>query len=433
MTNRTAHDAALLAAVAAGDDAALRELFIRHAPWLAARLRRTLPPHAVEDIVQETFIAVWQSAGRYQGRGAVGAWLWGIAQRQAARWYRRQEAGGRATPPASVPEDPALAAAQRVDLAAAFATLPPEGAQRELAQLVFVEERSVADVAARLGIPEGTVKSRVYALRRALRGRCGEDKMMAHPDEVEHIASCAECQARASGQALDVDLERAWAGVAATVWSVPPGPVERLLGRLFGSPGLARALLITPSLLLSWLIANVVVLAVGVVVTWSTGDPWVPLLAPALMAAGMAYAYGPAVDPAFALGRTMAISDQLILLVRGLAIFAVNALLGLLGALLTANAQATGLTLRWLLPMTMIAALALAVATLTSSAPAGLLVGVGVWELIVVIGALRGGSLGTAVNSAALTLPYLLGLLVAAAVVVWATGERQRERTVWRW
>ncbi len=40
----------------------LRELFDRHAPWVAARLRRTMPAHAVEDALQETFIAVWRGA-----------------------------------------------------------------------------------------------------------------------------------------------------------------------------------------------------------------------------------------------------------------------------------------------------------------------------------------------------------------------------------
>ena len=44
----------LIAAVAAGDDTALRELFTRHAPWLAARLRAALPPPDVEDVLQET-------------------------------------------------------------------------------------------------------------------------------------------------------------------------------------------------------------------------------------------------------------------------------------------------------------------------------------------------------------------------------------------
>jgi RNA polymerase sigma-70 factor (ECF subfamily) len=166
-------DEQLIAALAAGDEGALRELFARHAPWLAARLRRTLPVAIVEDVLQETFIAVWRGAKSYRAEGAPGAWLWGIARRQAAGWARRH--GRPELAPVVEPvADPAGAAAQRVDLERAFAALGPCGTpQRELARLLLVEDRPLADVAARLGIPEGTVKSRAYALRRALRAALG--------------------------------------------------------------------------------------------------------------------------------------------------------------------------------------------------------------------------------------------------------------------
>ena len=170
-----ADDEMLIAAVAAGDAGALRELFSRHAPWLAARLRRALPASAVEDAVQETFIAVWRGAKGYRASGEPGAWLWGIARRQAALWARRHGRPDLA-PESATPSDPATVATQRVDLERAFAALPADGRQRELAQLVFVEDRPVADVAARLGIPEGTVKSRVYALRRALQATLRGDR-----------------------------------------------------------------------------------------------------------------------------------------------------------------------------------------------------------------------------------------------------------------
>ena len=67
----------LIAAMAAGDDAALRELFARHAPWLAARLRAVLPAADVEDVLQESFLAAWRGAGAYRLEGG-GAWLWGL-------------------------------------------------------------------------------------------------------------------------------------------------------------------------------------------------------------------------------------------------------------------------------------------------------------------------------------------------------------------
>jgi RNA polymerase sigma-70 factor (ECF subfamily) len=67
-------------------------------------------------------------------------------------------------------EDPAATATTTVDLEGALATVGPEGSeQRELVRLVFLEDRSIADVAAQLGIPAGTVKSRVFKVRQLLR------------------------------------------------------------------------------------------------------------------------------------------------------------------------------------------------------------------------------------------------------------------------
>jgi len=54
----------------------------------------------------------------------------------------------------------------------------------------------------------------------------------------------------------DVDLDRVWTGVAAQVWLRRPGRIERLAARLLRSPGLARALVVTPSLLIGWVIAT---------------------------------------------------------------------------------------------------------------------------------------------------------------------------------
>jgi DNA-directed RNA polymerase specialized sigma24 family protein len=82
-------DNELIAALAGGDDTALRELFSAHAPWIAARLRAVLPAAEVEDVLQETFLGAWRGAAGYRGEG-VGGWLWGIARRQAALSLRRR-------------------------------------------------------------------------------------------------------------------------------------------------------------------------------------------------------------------------------------------------------------------------------------------------------------------------------------------------------
>src|SRR6202522_3589488 len=83
-------DDELIASLAGGDATALRELFARHAPWLAARLRKALPSDDVEDVLQETLLAVWKNAKTYRPRGAPAAWLWVIARNQAALLLRRR-------------------------------------------------------------------------------------------------------------------------------------------------------------------------------------------------------------------------------------------------------------------------------------------------------------------------------------------------------
>lgn len=166
-------DNQLLRAVANGDHVALRELFERHAPWVAVRLRRTLPPDAVEDVVQETYIAVWRGASRYSGEGAVGAWIWGIARRQAAMWARSNNRPMPMLEPVAS-HDPETEAVRSVDLATALATLGPAGdEQRELVRMVYLEDRPLADVAQELGIPSGTVKSRLFRARSVLKQALG--------------------------------------------------------------------------------------------------------------------------------------------------------------------------------------------------------------------------------------------------------------------
>jgi len=217
----------------------------------------------------------------------------------------------------------------------------------------------------------------------------------------------------------DVDLNRVWIGVAAQVWHRQPGPLERTAARLLRSPALARALLTAPSLLLGWVIASVVVLAAGAVATVSTGTPFVALLAPAVAAAGIAYAYGPGIDPAWELSQSMAVSDRMVLLVRALAVFALNAVIGLAAS--AASGAAAAVTFGWLVPMTAVCALALAAATLTRSANVGVAAGLAGWAITVLGSRVAGGSLTTAVASASLILPYLLAAVVCIAIAWYAT------------
>ena len=173
-------DDGLIARVAAGDDEALRELFSRHAPWLAARLRLVLPASDVEDVLQETFLGLWRGAAGYRPEGTAGGWLWGIARRQAAMFLRRRGPAELVLPAVVEADlggvgDPTEAALSRVELEKAVAALgPPGGPDRETWQLFCVEDRSVAEVAALMGVPEGTVKSRAHRARRTLRAALGD-------------------------------------------------------------------------------------------------------------------------------------------------------------------------------------------------------------------------------------------------------------------
>ena len=253
--------------------------------------------------------------------------------------------------------------------------------------------------------------------------------MIYHPDDANHVASCDDCQARAglSRVALDVDLEKVWTGVAAEVWATPRSWPERMMERLLGSPSLARALVTTPSLFLSWVLASIAVLAAGVFVAPFSGDPWAALLAPALAGAGIAYAYGPGVDPAFDLSRTMATSDRMVLLVRTLCVFGLNAALGLVASLFTA--ATIGLTLGWLVPMTTVSALALAAATLTRSANVGVLVALLSWGLVVTSAFARTRDPAVAVESAALMPFYLVATVGLVAITLYATNGNRKDLT----
>ena len=193
----------------------------------------------------------------------------------------------------------------------------------------------------------------------------------------------------------DVDLDRVWLGVAGQVWRRRPGPVERAAGRLLRSPGLARALVTTPSLLLGWVIAT------------------------AVAAVGIAYAYGPGIDPSWELSQSMAVSDRMVLLVRALAVFGLNAGLGLAASAVSGAAAAV--TFGWLVPMTAVSALSLAAATVTRSANVGVAAGSAGWAITILAGQAAGGRYTAAVTDHSLVLPYLAFAACCVAVVLFAT------------
>lgn len=164
-------DSDLLAAVRGEDAAALRSLYDRHAPWLILRLsRRCADPAIVEEVVQDTFLAVWRGARRYTGDGEVAAWIWGIGARRLIDHLRRRPVRamlGQRTDPEPSAEELVLLGVEHGDLAAAMDRLSPE--LRAVLQATILDGLTTREAARLLGIPQGTVKTRLMRARRELR------------------------------------------------------------------------------------------------------------------------------------------------------------------------------------------------------------------------------------------------------------------------
>jgi RNA polymerase sigma-70 factor, ECF subfamily len=165
-------DAELLEAAGEGDKAALRLLYDRHAPWLLVRLRRRCAdPGLVEEVVQDTFVVVWRRAGDFAGTGQVAAWIWGIGIRRLIDRLRSVRAmeplpEDRADSVVSA-EDQVLVGVEYGDLAGALRRLSPE--LRAVVQATILDGLTTKEAAQLLGIPAGTVKTRMMRARARLR------------------------------------------------------------------------------------------------------------------------------------------------------------------------------------------------------------------------------------------------------------------------
>jgi len=171
-------DESLVRAVADGDEGALRVLFGRHAPWLYTRLaRRCADLGVVEEAVQDTFLAVWRKPSAYRGSGDVAAWLWGIGLRRLIDRLRRPvRLAARLRAVAQVPtpshsepsaEDRVLLGIEHGDLAGALNRLSPE--LRAVLQATVLDGLTAREAASLLGIPIGTVKTRLMRAKAQLR------------------------------------------------------------------------------------------------------------------------------------------------------------------------------------------------------------------------------------------------------------------------
>lgn len=125
----------------------------------------------VEEVVQDTFVAIWRGARTYSGAGEVAAWMWGIAIRRLIDHLRRTKnleplPEDRSEVVVSA-EDQVLIGVEFGDLAGALDRLSPE--LRAVVQATVIDGLTVKEASQLLGIPTGTVKTRMMRARARLR------------------------------------------------------------------------------------------------------------------------------------------------------------------------------------------------------------------------------------------------------------------------
>jgi RNA polymerase sigma-70 factor (ECF subfamily) len=161
-------DSELIVRAREGSPMALAEILRRHQPAVRGFLRRVGGGAGeADDLAQETFLAAFARLDEFRGEASLRSWLCGIAWRKVqagrrggARRSAREAASAR--PDAATTPSPE----QRLDIEAAFARLTVE--QRAAAALCLASDLSHGEAAAALGIPLGTLKSRVAGARRIL-------------------------------------------------------------------------------------------------------------------------------------------------------------------------------------------------------------------------------------------------------------------------
>lgn len=181
-------DLAAIARLARGELEALEGLYGRYGAMATSiAMRITGNASAAEDVVQEAFLGVWRNAGRYlPGRGSVRTWILAIVHHRAIDSLRRRRATvelpdeelGASPAAMTMPDvwDDVAATLDRSEIARALGAIPVR--QREAIELAYFGGLTQAEIAEQLGLPLGTVKSRMrlglLALRRELEGGRGD-------------------------------------------------------------------------------------------------------------------------------------------------------------------------------------------------------------------------------------------------------------------
>jgi RNA polymerase sigma-70 factor (ECF subfamily) len=167
-------DEVLIGRIATGDRLAMQVLFARHHVRVYRFVLRLVRTETVaEDLISEVFLDVWRQAGRFEGRSAVSTWLLAIARFKALSALRRRpdeeldEETAEAIEDPS--DDPGIVFEKKDKSAAIRKCLEKLSAEhREIIDLVYYHEKSVEEVAQIVGIPENTVKTRMFYARKRL-------------------------------------------------------------------------------------------------------------------------------------------------------------------------------------------------------------------------------------------------------------------------
>jgi RNA polymerase sigma-70 factor (ECF subfamily) len=164
------------------DEAAFDELYRRYARAVYGVVRRRLGDHArSEDVVQEAFTSAWRAAAGYRReRGPATGWLFAIARNAAVDALRSRAPAGDSEVPdlpddAPGPDGLAAAADDAFRVHAAVDGLPDH--EREVIELAYFSGLSQSEVAARLGLPLGTVKTRSHRALARLADRLADERV----------------------------------------------------------------------------------------------------------------------------------------------------------------------------------------------------------------------------------------------------------------
>jgi RNA polymerase sigma-70 factor (ECF subfamily) len=167
-------DNILIARIASGDRLAMQTLFARHRVSVYRWVVRIVRDEALaEDLLSEVFLDVWRQAAKFESRASVSTWLLAIARYKALSAQRRradveldEEVVATIADPADDPEHVLQKKDQGELIRRALAKLSPE--HSEIIDLVYYHSKSVKEVAEVVGIPEATVKTRMFYARKKL-------------------------------------------------------------------------------------------------------------------------------------------------------------------------------------------------------------------------------------------------------------------------